>query len=528
MIRVLIILLSLPFIALAQEEEKQSTEPTSFPNAIIIGNYNPTTGGGVKKLPQGPEPLSQAQLDSLNDMEKQRFLLLPPQEIPAKFEVPEFEPGYLRASFGSFITPQAEAGYRTKIDKFDLFLNGGLELSNGHVDNANYNRVFVGGDADYVAPEKFWIFGGSKTNTSLMIRNLAYNTYATDTVDNLNNFNLSAGVNTDGKYDGIEFTTGFDVGILSFSGDNSSASNTSFTGYANIANAIDALNMGVNAFVDLHSYNSSGNSFVQANAEFDFASEKVRFQLDPGVQLGSGNLDNSNKAALYIDSKLAVNLNKSLTMWLKAGTGLINNNFENLYRSNPWLAFENDIKYTQNVITADFIFNIHPYTFLGINAGAGIDIRNDQINMVNDSNFRFSPVYTDASILRLYTQAFWDINNRNRITFDAKLNISNQDSTDKNITYLPQLEVSGNYNFMITSDFGTNIGFDYIGSRYSDIANEQELESYINTRLEIDYTLTDNFKFFSIFNNILNDDIFIWNGYIERGLFAKLGILWKF
>ena len=77
------------YTANAQESQKpQNTEPASFPNAIIIGNYNPETGGGTKKLPGKPKPMNQASLDSLNDNEKQKFLLLPPEKIPANFEVP--------------------------------------------------------------------------------------------------------------------------------------------------------------------------------------------------------------------------------------------------------------------------------------------------------------------------------------------------------------------------------------------------------------------------------------------------------
>ena len=80
------------------EEKPVNTEPASFPNAIIIGDYNPETGGGTKKLPQKPKPMNQSSLDSLNDNEKQKFLLLPPEKIPANFELPTFPAGYLEAS----------------------------------------------------------------------------------------------------------------------------------------------------------------------------------------------------------------------------------------------------------------------------------------------------------------------------------------------------------------------------------------------------------------------------------------------
>src|SRR6056300_937570 len=134
------------------EQEPVNTEPASFPNAIIIGDYNPETGGGTKKLPQKPKPMNQSSLDSLNDNEKQKFLLLPPEKIPANFELPTFPNAYLEASFGSFITPRGMAGIDFDIDNFNFFANGGYESSAGHIENAEYSKIIANADIDYIAP----------------------------------------------------------------------------------------------------------------------------------------------------------------------------------------------------------------------------------------------------------------------------------------------------------------------------------------------------------------------------------------
>ena len=47
------------------------------------------------------------------------------------------------------------AGLDFNIDKFDFFINGGFEGSDGHVTNADYTKIQANADIDYIAPEKF-------------------------------------------------------------------------------------------------------------------------------------------------------------------------------------------------------------------------------------------------------------------------------------------------------------------------------------------------------------------------------------
>lgn len=516
------------YTANAQESQKpQNTEPASFPNAIIIGNYNPETGGGTKKLPDKPKPMNQASLDSLNDNEKQKFLLLPPEKIPANFEVPTFPNGYLEGSFGSFLTPKAMAGLDFNIDKFDFFINGGFEGSDGHVTNADYTKIQANADIDYIAPEQFWLFGGSKTRTKFRFDNWNYNTYALDTADNINTTKIFIGTSTESNYNDFRFDSKLGFNIFSLNDNLNDGSEFGINGGLFLHNPFGSDKFGLNAEVDFRTTNSNGNSMIKANAVFPIAKGDFSFSIAPGVQLATNTISES-KLALYADVIISAIMNQDFTFYAIANTGLSNNSFVDLFGINPYVATSPTIDYKHTIAMGKILFNYHPYTFISATFGASYSINKNDIGFTNDSVFRFTPNYVGSNRLKAFAQLFWDINELQRVTADLNFNITTQDSTDKQLTYVPAVEFAANYHHYFTKEFGTIIGAKFIGNRYADFANTIELDGYFDITFRAEYYFSENLGAFVNLENIINQDIYIWNGYKQRGLFAQLGVLYTF
>ena len=148
--------------------------------------------------------------------------------------------------------------------------------------------------------------------------------------------------------------------------------------------------------------------------------------------------------------------------------------------------------------------------------------------MTNDSNFRFVPNYVGSNRLQAFAQLFWDISETQRITADLNFNITNQDSTNESLTYVPIATLSANYHLNFTEDFGVIFGANYIGERYADLANSISLEGYFDITFRAEYYFSESLGAFVNFENIFNQEIYIWNGYRQRGIFAQLGVLYTF
>lgn len=532
MIKLKHILLSVLALSLysanAQETAKpQNTEPSSFPNAIIIGNYNPETGGGTKRLPEGPKPMNQSSLDSLNDNEKQKFLLLPPEKIPANFVVPTFPNGYLEGSFGSFLTPKAMAGLNFDIDKFDFFINGGFEASDGHLDDANYTKIQANADIDYIAPEKFWLFGGSKTRTKFRFDNWNYNTYAIDTADNINTTKMFIGTSTESNYNDFRFDSKLGFNIFSLNDNLNDGSEFGVNGGLFLHNPFGSDKFGLNAEVDIRTTNSNGNSLIKANAVFPVVKGDFSLEISPGIQLANNTIS-ENKLALFADVNISAILSQDFTLYANANTGFQNNSFVELFGANPYVSASPVIDYRHTIAMGKVLFNYHPFTYVSATFGASYSINNNDNSFTNDTSFRFTPNYIGSSRMQVFTQLFWDITELQRITADLNINITTQDSTDEQLTYVPTVQFATNYHHNFTKEFGTVIGINYIGNRYADLENTIQLDGYFDISFRAEYYFSESLGAFVNLENILNQEIYIWNGYRQRGLFARLGVLYTF
>ena len=146
---------------------QEYTKPLELPAFIIEGVEQHNIRSSIKQAPTKTGVLTSAELDSLNTFEKQQPTLIPPSELPAHYISKTYMAGYINASYGLFNTPEIDAHYRFWADRFDIFASAGGSLTGGDAIHSNNNKLFVDVRTNYIADEKFFIFGGSNTRTNL-------------------------------------------------------------------------------------------------------------------------------------------------------------------------------------------------------------------------------------------------------------------------------------------------------------------------------------------------------------------------
>ena len=162
----------------SQEEENKSEEPFDLPETIIYGKDIITVKSTYKKFPSNTPGLSKTELDSLNSLEKHQSMLLPREDLQSSFINNYNENGFLQGELGRFTSAKVDFGSSFNIDEFKLFTLAGLDLSTGHTNNADYSRFYGELNSEYIADKKFFIFGGSKTNSNVRLDFNRYNNYS--------------------------------------------------------------------------------------------------------------------------------------------------------------------------------------------------------------------------------------------------------------------------------------------------------------------------------------------------------------
>ena len=511
--------------AFAQERESNS-EPLPMPEMIIVGKANIDIRSGIKQFPDKPQSMSGRDLDSLNSLEKLQSLLLPPEPLPDGLEEKPVKAGYLKGSFGRFSTPEFEGGYGFDLNGYKFFMNGGLEISKGHIDNADYNKIFLNAKSDYIAPDKYWIFGGSKTRIFLNLKNDAYNLYALENAPDRNAMDIKAGVDSEGEYEGYQFSTGAFFESLSLSGKSADASDNGLNGYLSIRNMVNKFSMGGKINIDLRSYNGTGMNFLEGSAFGAYRNDNFMISLQAGFRTASNSID-INRSGLLLDADIEIKLNERSTIDGNISSGTDINSFSEMYRRNPYISDSAIIDFAYNLADISLFYNYHPDDKKGFYTGVSYKMSERQPVFALADTGTFNLIYPDADIVKISGSGFWQVDDKNKLSGGLSFNITNMDNNNQ-LPYMPALDIYLKYRHLWTSDFGTEIEILYFGSRYADIDNKVELDAVPDIGIYSDYWVSGNFCVFLSLENLLNSDKFIWQNYKGRNLFAKAGAVLKF
>lgn len=116
-------------------------------------------------------------------------------------------------------------------------------------------------------------------------------------------------------------------------------------------------------------------------------------------------------------------------------------------------------------------------------------------------------------------------------SFDTTFNLTYLDtedkSTNKELTYTPNLSASLNLNYKIIDPLSLNTNIRYIGRQYEDSSNNDKVEDYTLVDLGLSYDITKNFTLYGGVDNIFNRKVDT-NVDINVGTYYFTGLRAKF
>lgn len=508
------------------KERKKSAEPFDLPNAIIYGDAQVSVSSGVKQFPLKTRPLNLRELDSINSLEKQQTNNLNPEQLKTDVQMREYSNGYLTGEFGRFTNPKLDIGYKFAMGNYKLYANGGFDYFGGHLPMADYTKGNVLLVSDYIAPEKFWLFGGSKTRTTLMFNNNTYNTYADSTPKARSTNNMKFNLDVDGNYNGFKFYTGAGFKYFALSADNNTSEN-GFSAFLKVINPLTDMNVGADFSFDMNTLRGKGTKLINIAGLADLTNGNIKYYSELGIQLSS----NSNEVNYFnplIKAGFDYKFNREVTFKGDLQSGRNWNEFGNLMISNPYLNSNALLDYEYNLVKIKAIAQYHPIDNFNISGGLSFSLIKNITTFVDSSLSTFGLGYFDGNKINIFTDVSYKINSNSKLSGFFSINFANISDSSKNVPYLPILNTKIVYKYNVNENFYTNLFLNYVGSKFADIENKVEIPAYINLGLDVNYKYDEKMNLFIKFDNILNQEIYIWNKYKERGIFVSLGITWQF
>lgn len=525
-------------------QDKENTKPLELPAFIIEGVEQLNVKSGMKQIASRPTPLDIKELDSLNTYDKQLPILLEADKLPEHYTTKNYSKGFIKGSYGVFNTPTIDAGYQFNIFNFDTYAKIGFNSSQGDEKYSNYNKFYININSDYIADDKFFIFGGSRTRTNIVFNTKSYNLYGFDKRDNYfidkttdyfdrNYTQFKFNVESEGAYKSTIFNVGANLNLSKITNDKliqqytvgDAFSHHYLQGHANIKNYWKNFLINGSIFIDFESFAENTINFYQFEGAASYFNKNISATAKIGFQIAN-NSENIDRAGLLLAGNAEYRINNSFTLKADLNSGLEKTEFENIAMLNPYMSKRTSIDYTYNILKLRGALWFHPTTKISLTGGTELCIADRLMNFENDSLAEFKLTYYNGTIFKVFGEGFFSFSKNDQIISKISINL-NSLSNNKNFTYTPALQLNGTYSKKWIEALTTNLSLQYIGARYYATNLSEQLNSYITLNLSTDYTI-NKFTINLSLNNLTNSTVYIWNKYRERGIFASIGLMWQF
>lgn len=512
----------------APEQAEQHARPIELQTFIIEGKEVLNVPSGIKQFPSRTQPMMKTELDSLNSLVKMQSTILPPKPLPTAYFAKPVHSGYFGAEIGLYTSPKVNAGYSMTLDGYNLFATAGLENSNGSTTNADYTDASLKISSDYIAPDKFIFFGGSRTRAHLDFRALNYNLYGLVATPHRNTNNFSIGIESKGSPDGNTcFNMGASMDMYSLSTTGLGKTDDSrLGGFAELTTKYNEFEFGGALGLGFNSYNESGMSLDLSGL--------VKYRIDGSLyakgRLGIETAKNSvgtNRVAPIVGIEVWYDRNKDVTFVLGLDASMQKSTLAGLTLSNPYLTDTLPLVDYGSKIDFSLTIKYHPSErFMGA-ATAGLATNNRAPIFSSDSAKNMSLAYLGGHVAYLNVEADYYITKNDKL--NASVRYQQAKLTDADFTtYTPAILVGANYRRAWLPEFATQASVSYIGKKYTDIANTRELDAYLHLALRADYSINEKLSINARLENLINSEVYLWDGYKERDLFFGIGLLMKF
>jgi len=505
---------------------QQGTNSTPFelPDIFIEGKDKTNIRAGMKQLPDKFNSLSNEELDSINSLEKKPSFLLPLKTIPNKIYEKTFYRGFLKGEVGRYFTPLLEAGYEFEVNNYKLFVNANFEASNGHVENSDYNKLNASISSQFIAPKKYFIFGGSKTVTSFNIQNDNLKLYAIKNPADRNALTLDFDINSIGEFKGFSFETGANLQLFSLK-DINKQNETIIDAFLLVTKDLDEFTAGANIEFKIDNITSFNNSFIQLNGYLSYINDFINIIAKAGIQNKSDYI--SNNVRVYLDGIVNININKYFTLRNNLSSKYLNLSLIDYYNINPYITDTSKVG-IPDLIEFKSSLLYHPTDKYSVSLSANISSSENHPYFLYDSLGSYNLYFDKATNWGISCDADISLTEKDLINLNIAFQRKELKNTSNLIPFAPTYQIAANYRRNWNEKFGTQFGIMTFSERYTDLLNEHKLSSFFNLNAYADYKLSNNFTVYARINNLLNSNVFIWDNYKERDLFLAAGVFYKF
>lgn len=506
-----------------QSQPAAPNAPLELPDVFVTGKVVVDIAAGAKQAPQKPFRLTALDLDSLNPSEKFPSPAVPNRQLPAFARLRNTRSYYIDASFGSYVSPEVEAGAAFRAGNYQIDADFDCRYSRDWAPGAELLDAGLAVSSSYLAPEKFYLFGKGLTETDVSVRHRAYTLFADPRAPMRNTTRLHASLSTEAFVDDQPIKALFDWHRHAVS-TTSVAEMTDQRLRASISGNVSA-RYGFEALVDLQSKNDVGYPFYQMSALRSFGDTLLNVRAKFGLQYGQTTTA-MQRTGVLVDVEATYQASEVFSFGAALRSGLHPVSYSALISQNPFISTQSQVDLPYDIANAEFRVKYHPtQAFIGL-ARVGIKQTTRSLLWQGDSLSQFSIFYADASTVSAALDLSYSVSRNDMLLGTVNIQQVTLQSGGK-ATYVEPLRLDAIYERKWNADMRTRLLVQYVGKRWADILGLVQIDSYTNIGANLAYGLGRDIEIVASVDNLINSTIILWNGYRERGIFVSGGVSWR-
>lgn len=449
--------------------------------------------------------------------------------------------GKVFAGFGNYVTPAMEGWFGKNYGNGGILFHANFGSSNGHVPNAQWQKTGVGVHGDYLPPQASGTAAGSRFNGGMSFSNETYRAYGSTTptqLRTLSDIGINVGFSSQTpKIEKLDDQINYAAGIswnrtalddsvnaseseLGFSG-NAAAQWNSYQLRAAAEYKTSGITMPLPASLDVHSpqwfvLRFSGKTFLAPSLEAMLTVQQ--FVYRGNVSMASGRFY-PNVEIQYFASEAATLFAKftPTVEWTTLSSFVSMNKYmRNALELQPTeipfsLSLGSEISFSSTlrgkaVVTYRTMHNFPVYV---------------ELNSAKVWDVMYLP---DVRAISFDVQGSYQFSKGNSGTLTAGFNSTEAKDSSISVPNIPSSIISGAFRHSFDNGIVAEAFAEYVSKRWKDFAHSNANAGYVTIGGRGEYKFLDNVRALVQVNNLLNQQYYVWDGYVERPLFISLGV----
>lgn len=449
--------------------------------------------------------------------------------------------GKVFAGFGNYVTPSMEGWFGKNYTDGGILFHANYGSSNGHVANAEWQKTGVGVHGDYLPPQASGTAVGSRFNGGMSFSNESYRAYGSATPTQLRtlsdigiNVGLSSHTPKIEKLDdqinyagGISWNrTALDDSVnaseseLGISG-NAATQWNSYQLRALAEYKTSGITMPLPAILNAH----SPQWFVLRFSGKTFLAPSLEAMLTVQQFLYRGNLSTAS-GRFYPNLEIQYFASDAATLFAKFTPTVERATLSSFITTNKYMRNALELQPTEIPLSLSVGSEISFSAALRGKAVVSYRTMHDfpvyvEFNSAKVWDVMYLP---DVKAISFEVQGSYQFSKGNSGTLTAGFNSTEEKGSSNSVPNIPSTIVSGAFRHSFDNGIVTEAFAEYVSKRWRDFSHSNANAGYVTIGGRGEYKFLENLRALVQVNNLLNQQYYVWDGYVERPLFISLGV----